>query len=140
MKFQFSIARLLMATAIVALTFGLARMMFGEKISSYVIFTAFSATILGLLVIIAQKRSDIYRVIHAFVFITFCVLGFSTLVILLDPVFRAFFSIGLVALLISDVLLILLILLLNKLIAKAEAKENERDRQQGNDSTKLKEP
>ena len=59
MKFQFSIARLLMATAMVALTFGLARMMFDKEISSAVVFVAVLAADLGLLVLV-RRRNPIF--------------------------------------------------------------------------------
>jgi L-lactate permease len=64
MKFQFSLARLLMATAMVALTFGLARMMLGKEISSFAIFVGVLAADLGLLVLAAQKKGDLYRILR----------------------------------------------------------------------------
>ena len=51
MRFQFSIARLLMATAMVALTFGLARWMLDKEISSFVIFVSALAADSGLIVL-----------------------------------------------------------------------------------------
>jgi hypothetical protein len=56
-----------MATAMVAITFGLARTMLDKQISSYVIFVTIIAADLGLLVLVAQKKSDIYRILHVII-------------------------------------------------------------------------
>jgi hypothetical protein len=64
MKFQFSISRLLAATAIVALTFGLARLEFGKDISNYAILFSILAADLGLLVLVAQKAMDFYQILR----------------------------------------------------------------------------
>jgi hypothetical protein len=65
MKFQFSIARLLWATAMVALTFGVARLLLDKAISTYAIAVAVFAADFGLLVLIAQKKSDLYLILRA---------------------------------------------------------------------------
>lgn len=89
MKFQFSIARLLMVTAMVALTFGLARMMLDKKISTYVVFVAVLAADLGLLVLVAQKRSDFYRILHVLVLtfgsIVLCFFAIASLTLIINP-------------------------------------------------------
>jgi hypothetical protein len=84
MKFQFSIARLLAATTMVALTFGLARSMLGKDISSAAIFVAVLAADLGLLVLVAQKKKDVYCIFRILTFMLGCVFGFPVLVFLVN--------------------------------------------------------
>lgn len=119
--FQFSIARLLVATAVVALTFGIARLLFDEQISWHLLWISGLAACFYLLVFVIQKKSDFLRTIHVTVVLLLCVLAFPTFVLMLSPDLWRFF----VILLAIDMVPIILILWLNRLIAKAEAKEKQ---------------
>jgi hypothetical protein len=123
MKFQFSIARLLMATAMVALTFGLARMMLDKQISSYAIFIGVLAADLGLIVLVAQKRSDLYRILNILVVVLGTALIMAS-VCLWGEVRSSWIKLVLLALGIS---MIPLFIFLKRQIAKAEANEMGRD-------------
>jgi hypothetical protein len=69
-----------MATAMVALIFGLARMLLDKQISSFVIFIAAVAADLGLLVLIAQKKSDLLRILRVIALLIFGISLIATVV------------------------------------------------------------
>jgi hypothetical protein len=72
MKFQFSIARLLMATAMVALTFGLARMILDDEIANYSASVALLSLDMALIAFIPKNRTDFYRILRAAIFLICC--------------------------------------------------------------------
>jgi hypothetical protein len=122
MKFQFSIARFLMATAMVALIFGLARMLLDKQISSYVFSIAAVAADLGLLVLVAQKKSDLLRILRIIVG-CFCYLcGSGVMICIFSMNFQAV-AIGLLVLLPIGVSLTIVCIILSKIIKKMDAKE-----------------
>jgi len=53
-----------MATAMVALTFGLARMVLEEEISNFAIWIGALAVDTGLIVLVARTRTDLYRIVR----------------------------------------------------------------------------
>jgi hypothetical protein len=130
MKFQFSIARLLMATAMVALTFGVARMLLDKAISSYAIAVGVFAADFGLLVLVAQKRSDFYRIIRVIDFMLLVISVFATIGIFFDlrfgtPVYALVIAVSI------DIVLLLLFVVFCRLIKRAEANESRRDADSG---------
>lgn len=130
MRFQFSLARLLMATAMVALTFGLARWMLDKAISTYVVLIGVLAVDLGLLVIVAQKRSDIFRILRAIVFTLLWVFSFATLAIVVPIVAQLRYPREiwpLVVVVSIDIVLILLLIVFSFLVKKAEIKESNKE-------------
>jgi hypothetical protein len=131
MRFQFSLARLLMATAMVALTFGLARMMLDKAISTYVILIGALAVDLGLLVLVAQKKSDIFRILRAIIFTLLWISGFATLSIVAQLRYYRRYVSPLIIVVAFDIVLILLLVAFNYLVKKAERKEGKKDADAG---------
>jgi hypothetical protein len=138
MKFQFSLARLLMATTMVAVVFGLARLMLNEEISSFVVLIAVLAGDLGLLVLIAQKKSDLYRILST---ITVILAGFSIVAALLliggPDSSRIFWLLVMLPLII---LFFLLLSFINRKIEKMEKEESKLDDELSNDPSGPREP
>jgi cytochrome c oxidase subunit IV len=119
-----------MATAMVALTFGLARWMLDKAISTYVILIGVLAVDLGLLVLVAQKKSDIFRILRAIVFTLICVFGFAALLILAE--LPHIHSVWPLAVVVSIVIaMILLLVAFNLLVKKADIKEGRKDAEAG---------
>ncbi|MCC6126954.1 MAG: hypothetical protein IT426_18495 [Pirellulales bacterium] len=121
MKFQFSIVRLLMATAMFALIFGLARLALEEELAVNAIYIFALAVYWGLIVLVARKRSDLYRILRIFV-LAMCIPAFLASLVLIHDSPTSFPAWGFVWLA-SGVAMIWLILLFNRLIAKAKKKE-----------------
>jgi hypothetical protein len=114
-----------MATAMFALIFGLARLALEEELAENAIYIFALAVYWGLIVIVARKRSDLYRVLRIAA-IGIILLSLSSFLIgdfslyYGGPIFSGAWRIVFFAI---SVAMILLIYLFNRLIAKAEAKE-----------------
>ena len=121
-----------MATAMVALTFGLARLMLDKEISRAVVFVAVLAADLGLLVLVAQKKSDLYRIFRISAVVLSCIFGIPILPCIISDSSSCFFA--LVVLLPITVVLIFLAILFHKLIVKSEAREHESDHKRENET------
>jgi hypothetical protein len=129
MKFQFSIARFLMATAMVALTFGLARMLLDKKISSFAILITAIAADLGLLVLVAQKKSDIFRVLRVVAIVLCCFSANAVLVCFVNLIQNPSKTVLIWFLIIlsTGLLMGFLSIFLGKMIKKAEGKAHEHE-------------